>query len=357
MSACIYHDAEAAAICASCDFAVCQVCLDGGKDGVCATCYEEDAHRAERAERAAATEIRRCAYCRAMEDDETPLDPHGYCGSCAALTRCATHEEAIAFGQCQVCRSQYCRKCLGFEDICTGCKAKAAAADRPKPQGTKKLPNAGGTNKLGTDELPKKRPAGAPTKRGTGTQRPGTGKPGTGRTGTGKTGTGKVGTGKLGAEAKPPTRGQAAIQARLQVSSKPIPRTWLIGGGVAAVVLVLGLLVMLMSGGNSAEAVTERMQRRAVSVHQAVVHHYHKSGKLPQRPEEIKQALRTLKVEGASKIRIALDEKRARPESVIYKRDGETNFIIQASDREGELLKRDDGQVFYLDQFFDSGRP
>lgn len=363
MSACIYHDAESVTICPSCDFAVCQQCVDGGEDGVCAECTASNANQAAAAQ---AEEVPRCKYCRIAADDETPIDHDGYCETCAALPRCATHSELIAFDACKSCRSQYCRKCLGFNNVCEACTARQAAAPRPKPAAPK--PGATGPVKAGT----------GPVKSGTGPVKGGTGaiKKGTGPTGRpdaprpkrprppGAAGPAKPGTGRKKPESeldekgrpkkRPPTRGAAAIEAKMQQSQMGQRARMQL---IAAVVVVGAIAMVLLSGwvmrANSTEESSKQVQAQMVEVHRAVVRFHKKHNRLPTNEDDIKRTLKTMAVPNAARYRISLEP--GKPSSVVYQLSGEEGFMIMGVDGKGQLVQNSDGTPVTIDQYYDSG--
>lgn len=332
MSACIYHEAEAVTICPGCDFGVCQACMDGGGDGVCATCFEERQSRQESS--APAAEVRRCNYCRAAEDDLTTIDEEGYCEACRVLPRCSDHSELIAVGQCKGCRQEFCRKCLGFTDYCQSCAAKEKAKPQvPRPPAAPARP-AGAKKKRPAGARP---PAGkAPSKRGDGA---------------GKA-SGK-GPAEAGARKRKPSRGREALQARLEAKSSGRGRVGII---VVAVVCALGLLTFL-SGmylqATSPEEQVKQLEDQMVVVHRAVRHYQHVVGHLPNSPRDIYRSLADMKVSNYRQIHVALLSTDLPKRSILYSHKGAT-FTICASDGTGNLLKTPSGGVISLDQSFDS---
>jgi type II secretory pathway pseudopilin PulG len=351
MADCIYHDAVAVTNCPECDFAVCQACLDGGEDGMCANCTED---RARRAQAVVAEEVARCKYCRIAEDDETPLDHDGYCGTCAALPRCATHDDLIAFDNCKSCRAQYCRKCLGFNNVCESCTAKQkaapprppkpATAERPAGTGAIKRP-PDGAKKPGTG--PVKRPAdGGPPKpkrpRPPAAQAEGA-KPGAKR---------KKGEPELDEKGRPkkrpPSRGTQAVEAKLQSSMGGRARKQFIAVGVVVGAVAIVLLSGLVMRASSTEEQTKQVQDQMVEVHRAVSHYYKQHSRLPSNGEEIKTTMVALGVKNAKRIKIT--DKLA-PGAVFYQLSGEEGFVIMGGDSKGEAIKTGSGAPVTLDQY------
>ncbi len=347
MSSCIYDDAPSVTVCTGCDFGVCQDCIDGGGDGVCKTCYEERSSRQKESafqrEYTVETHVPRCNYCRAAEDETTTLDAEGYCDACRALSRCILHEELIAVGHCKTCRREFCRKCLGFTDVCQECTAK----NKTKPL-KDKAPSATAAPK--PSKSPKKAKKTAPMEEPAASARGTKG---------GKAGTkGLKGKSKqleeepaLKKGPKKPSRGQAAIVEKLQKNSGARSRTQLL---IAASILAIGMLVMV-SGmymhAMSPEEQARKIKDQMVTVHRGVVHHYKKRGKLPKNSEDIQRALAEMKVRGAGRIKITL--KATEPGAVIYV-PGQSGFMVQGADSKGELLMSPTGVPFYLDQYYDS---
>jgi hypothetical protein len=340
MASCIYDDSPSISICPGCDFGVCQDCVDAGSEGVCRTCSEERAHRREssaiqREYEAPSTQVRRCNYCRAAEDDSTALDGDGYCEACRELPRCVAHGDLIAVGNCKSCRREYCRKCLGFTDVCQSCQSR---------QKTRPLSDRGGAAAAAAKAAPKKAKKTSPIE----------GNPPAARKGE-KGGSPPAATAE-GKPGKKRTRGQAAIEERLRAKrSAQHSRTRnLVLAAVAAVFL------LLMSGGAylhamSPEAQAAKIQEQMVTVHRAVVHHYRKTNKLPQSVPEIRAALEEMHVKGARRIKIAM-EGDSRTGAVIYmpSRTG-SGFMIQGANGRGELLMAPNDAPLFLDQYYESG--
>lgn len=346
MSACIYHDAESVTICPSCDFAVCQECLDGGADGVCANCTED---RARQQAQVAAEEVERCKYCRIAADEETTLDHDGYCTTCAALPRCATHDDLIAFDHCKSCRQQFCRKCLGFNNVCEACTIKQKAnPPRPKPPAA-----AGGTGAV-------KRPDGA--KKGTGTVRKGEGPPKPKRPRPPGTAAGKPGA--PGARRKkgepeldekgrpkkrPPSRGTAAMEAKLQSKMGGNARKQLIAAMVVVGACVLVLASSLVMRASSAESQTKVIQDQMVTVHQTVLAYYKEYKRWPPSADAIKDEMIKLGTKDAKRIKVA---DKPEPSAVVYQLSGEDGFMVTGADPKGETIKSTNGNPVALDQYF-----
>lgn len=339
MASCIYDDSPAVGVCPGCDFGVCQSCLDQGTEGVCKTCAEERETRRSnsalnRTYETPAAPVKRCNYCRAAEDEQTSLDEEGYCEACRALPRCIAHADLVAVGHCKTCRREFCRKCLGFTDICQACQAKpktrpltdkaaaeAARGGKPAKKARQTAPMDGGGTKGGK---PKPR---APK-------------------------------GKDGGEATAPkrrTRGQSAIEEKLRAQNANRPKTRLI---VFASVLALGLL-LLVSGtymhAMSPDAQAAKLREQMFVVHRAVVLHYKKTDRFPSSPAEISATLETMNVKGARRIRISSSHTRA-PNTIIYaqNRNG-AGFTIQGADNRGELLLDPNQMPYMLDEYSDTG--
>lgn len=217
MPACMYDDAEATAVCPGCEFGVCQACLDGGGDGYCATCAEDIADRRANS----AIQVARCAFCRAAEDPETPLDQDGYCAVCAERTRCVTHPAALSVERCKGCRKPHCRQCLGFSDYCEPCRAAGRAAPPKRPASPKPRPAPG---RPGSPPRPAARPGSSAPARAGAKGRPGSPKP-----------------------KAPMTRGEAALRARMEAERQTSWLPWLGLGGIVVVGLVL--VLQAASGG------------------------------------------------------------------------------------------------------------
>ena len=329
--------------------------MDGGGDGVCKTCFEERSSRqresAFQRERTVEAVVPRCNYCRAAEDEATTLDAEGYCDACRALSRCILHEELIAVGHCKTCRREFCRKCLGFTDVCQECTAKAKTKPlKDKAPSAAAAPKPGKSPKKAKKTSPMEAPA--PAAKGA-------------RTGTGPMKAGAAAAGKKGKtkglpeDAEPPkkgpkkpSRGQAAMEEKLQKNSAKRSRTQLIA---AASILALGILIMV-SGmymhAMSPEEQARRVKDQMVTVHRGVVHHYRKNGKLPKSSEDIQRALAELKVKGAGKIKISL-RTATEPGAVVYV-PSQSGFMIQGADNKGQLLLSPAGSPFFLDQYYDS---
>jgi hypothetical protein len=344
MASCIYDDSPSVAICSGCDFGVCQACLDGGGDGVCRTCAEERAHRREssaiqREYEAPAVQVRRCNYCRAAEDDSTTLDGDGYCEACRDLPRCVAHSDLIAVGNCKACRREYCRKCLGFTDVCQSCQAR---------QKTRPLTDKGGAaaaaGKPVTKKARKTSPIEAPA--------PAARKGDKGGGGT------AAATGPDGKPAKKRSRGQAVIEEKLRSAhtSEQSKTKKLVLAAATAVVLLLmpaGAYLQAMSP----EAQSAKIYEQMVVVHRGVVHHYRKTNKIPKSVPEIRAALEEMNVKGARRIKIAMDDD-SRTGAVIYapSQTG-SGFMIQGADSRGELLMAPNDTPLFLDQYYESGNP
>lgn len=322
--------------------------MDNGGDGVCKTCYEENAIRATdsatRQDSAVDANVARCNYCRAAEDDVTTIDAEGYCDACRALSRCILHEELIAVGHCKTCRREFCRKCLGFTDVCQECTTKA----KTKPL-KEKAPSAAAAAK--PSKSPKKAKKTAPMEEPAARGAPKGAKTGTKNLKGGKGSKPLEEDVPAAKKPKKPSRGQAAIQEKLEKKSTGRSRTQVIA---AASILALGILIMV-SGmwmhAMSPEEQARKLKEQMITVHRGVVHHYRKNGRLPKNADDIRMALTDLKVRNASKIKISL--KSAEPGAVIYV-PGQSGFMVQGADSKGELLKSAAGVPFYFDQYYDS---
>ncbi|MEB3328798.1 MAG: hypothetical protein VKQ33_06160 [Candidatus Sericytochromatia bacterium] len=340
MATCIYDDSPSVTICPGCDFGVCQACVDTGSEGVCRTCSEERAHRREssaiqRAYDAPVVQARRCNYCRAPEDETLTLDGDGYCEACRDLPRCVAHSDLVAVGNCKSCRREYCRKCLGFTDVCQSCQTR---------QKTRPLTDRGGAAAGGAKPGPKKARKTSPidsqppaARKGDREEAPAAARP-------------------AGKPGKKRSRGQVAIEEKLraQQEAKQSRTRNLVLASVAA------LLLLMMSGGAylhamSPEAQAAKIHEQMVTVHRAVVHHYRKTNKLPQSVPEIRAALADLHVKGARRIKIAM-EGDSRTGAVIYvpSRTG-SGFMIQGANSRGELLMAPNDAPLFLDQYYESG--
>lgn len=323
--------------------------MDGGGDGVCKTCFEERSSRqresAFQREYTVETQVPRCNYCRAAEDETTTLDPEGYCDACRALSRCVLHEELIAVGHCKACRREFCRKCLGFTDVCQECTAKS----KTKPL-KDRAPSAAAAPK--SSKSPKKARKTAPMEAPAPAARGSRGSKGTGSKSK-----------PLPPEAgeppkkgpKKPSRGQAAIEEKLSKKAGTRSRTQML---IAASILAIGMLVMV-SGmymhAMSPEEQARRVKEQMIVVHRGVTHFYRKKGQPPKDIAEIKGALAEMRIKGANKIKISLS-KGGEPGAVIYI-PGQSGFMIQGADNKGEVLKSPAGAPFTLDHYYDSTTP
>lgn len=350
MSACIYHDADAVAICPSCDFGVCQACLDGGSEGVCQTCLEEREFRqknsAVQREYTPEAVVPRCNYCRAQADDETPLDSDGYCPTCSILARCVSHHDLIAVGPCKGCRRDFCRKCLGFTDVCPTCTAQ----NRVKTKSPTKPMAAGGRSP--TRPMNGKAP---PAPAG----KVGTGKTGTGKTGTGKTGTGGMAKGAKGAPEDKPKRsrgGKEAVEAKLQAQTSGSALRYQIAGvAVAFLLLIFGGFSFLRASASSPEEQAKRLQEQMVAVHKAVLAHQTKLARLPSNQAELMASLQGVEVPDRKHLKVVLRASSApmnagEPNTVYYQPAGD-GFVVVATDREGKPLVDARGSMIMLDQY------
>lgn len=368
MSACIYHDSEAVAVCPGCDFGVCQECMDGGTEGVCSTCAEERdmrrQHSALQREYTVEEAVARCHYCRAAADEETPLDEHGYCPTCTTLARCCLHDDLIAVGHCKSCRKEYCRKCLGFTDVCQSCTAKNKS--RPKTAPPPPPPARSGKKKtLGT--TPIKEPAAKSGAAVTGRLKEGTRRkseasgPLKTEAAVGKGGK-KKGTEELDEKGrkkpKPPSRGTLAMEARLAAKAPARKRSHLVIAAVAVVaVVVIGLGSTM--GKVSADDQSRKINDQMVSVHRAILHFYKANGKLPNSSDQVYRALADIGVHNARSIRLASKPqgrvmRSGEPDSVVIDLTNST-FTVMGTDKTGTLIKDPHGAPVFLDQTFDSG--
>lgn len=385
MSSCIYHDAEAVTICPSCDFGVCQQCMDEGEDGICATCAEERSHRraqsAVQREYETAVAVKRCSYCRAAEDDETPLDEQGYCPTCAVLSRCTTHSELVAVGHCKSCRQEYCRKCLGFTDICQSCQAKPKVA--PSAGGTGSKPAAGraapgkaasarpgtgraaparaqasaGTPKTGhlgksakTGRMPE---PDAPARR---RKSPPSGKPGARPDDKRKRrpeAAGPAGKGAKPAQKnkRPLSRGEQALLAKREAASPGLSRSTFLFGGVGALICVVFLAGMFHPP--SEGDYMERTRGQMLAVHRAVLGYYQKTQRLPSNAQDLQVALSELRMPEARGVKLRFNQPPDAPGQVVYRSAG-AGFEIKASGLKGGYLMHGEKQLI-LDQYYDSG--
>lgn len=217
----MYDDAEATAFCPGCEFGVCEACMEKGAEGFCATCAEDMADRRANS----AIQIARCAFCRAAEDPDTPLDKDGYCPVCAERTRCSTHPAALSVARCKGCRKPFCRQCLGFSDHCGACQASGRMAPAPprrpapaakRPPTPTARPPANGTKKAAAGPAPKRPPSRSGAL------------PAKGRA--------------PNAKPRPPiSRGEAALRARLEAEPRNRYLPWIGLGGFVAIAAVLAL--------------------------------------------------------------------------------------------------------------------
>ena len=326
--------------------------MDGGSEGVCKTCAEERTSRRENSalqrEYVVETVVARCNYCRAAEDESTVLDHDGYCEACRALPRCVQHEDLIAVGHCKTCRREFCRKCLGFTDVCQDCTAKSKTKTKSLKE---KAPTAGAGTKS-PKAAPKKakptEPAVAKAKTGGIKGKPGSKPPAEPNTDAEK-------------KASPSlaTRGRKSLEQRLEnqaavAAAGRKPPTLV----AVASVLAIGILA-LVSGAYlhamSPEEQAKRMKHQMVQVHRGVVHYMKTMKKAPRDEGEIRRALNELKVPGASKIAISVGANQ--PSCVIYKPSRSGGFIVQATNERGELILDGPGSPAFLDQYFDSSKP
>ncbi|MEB3197610.1 MAG: hypothetical protein VKP62_10450 [Candidatus Sericytochromatia bacterium] len=320
MASCIYDDSPAVSVCSGCDFGVCQACLDQGEDGVCRTCSEERAHRrtssaVQREYEAPTASSRRCNYCRAAEDEQTHLDDEGYCDACRALPRCISHADLVAVGHCKSCRREFCRKCLGFTDVCQSCQAKP----KTRPLNERSAPDAARSGKSNKKAKKTSPIDGAPAAKG----------------GAGK---GAKGAAPANAASDKRNRGRNAIQERLKTQNAPQSRARM----VTLAVVVAGFLLLLASGtymhAMSPEAQEDKLREQVQTVHRAVFEHYSESRQLPRTADEVTRVLLARNVKNARRIRIAGEEARI-PNAVVYEcNPAGTHFLVQARDRDGRWL-------------------
>jgi hypothetical protein len=357
MAGCIYHDAEAVAVCPGCDFGVCQTCMDDGSEGVCSTCSEERdmrrQHSALQREFTVEEQVARCNYCRAAADEDTPIDDHGYCPTCTTLARCCLHDDLIAVGHCKSCRKEYCRKCLGFTDVCQTCTAKnklkpvkappPAAAARPlkkKASGTTPIKEGTVRAKVAPVPVGKKKAKSAPlevvpAKVARSTQE-------------------LDENGKK--KKKPPSRGTLAMAAKLAAKSPARPRWQWLASGAVAFVIVIALSGLLHAG--SPEDNSRHLQEQMITVHRGILHYYQLHNTLPKSANEIYTALADLKVPNPRSIHIARKPPRAKKvagaaNSVLFDVTG-GSFIVTAADATGSILTDPRGDMVFLDQSYDS---
>lgn len=329
--------------------------MDEGADGVCSTCSEERAVRAQTSavqrEWEVAQQVPRCNYCRAAADDETPLDEEGYCEACRVLPRCTDHADLIAVGHCKSCRQEFCRKCLGFTDVCQACAAKQKAKPAAKP-GTKsgaKPAGAGSSAKAGASGAKpggarpkKKRPPGAAEAEPKGARPKGKGgKPAVELDEKGRP------------KKKPPTRGQTAVAEKMKAKSAGRSKLFIIMSSVAGALCVLVLLSGMWLKANSPEAESVRLQEQMIQVHRAVIHYQNKTHRLPGSADDIRAALAELRLKGANRIRVVMAGAGSSPSSVVFEPKGES-FFIRAADGKGQELRNASGGVVEINQYFDS---
>lgn len=325
--------------------------MDEGADGVCATCAEERSIRQQQSavqrDWEVAQQVPRCNYCRAAGDEETPLDEEGYCEACRVLPRCSDHSDLIAVGHCKSCRQEFCRKCLGFTDVCQACaaKQKAKPAAKPgtksgaRPAGASAGSKAGATAGKPTGARKKKRPPGAAAPEPKGAR---------------PKGKKEVELDEKGRpKKKPPTRGQTAVAEKLKAKAAGRNKLYIMISSVAGALCVLVLLSGMWIKANSPEAESKRLQDQMVAVHRAVGYYYRKTNQLPRTGQDIQAALMEMRVKGANRIRIVAAGAPPAPSSIVYEPKGEA-FYIKAADGKGALLKNEAGGVIQLDQYFDS---
>ncbi|MDB5100872.1 MAG: hypothetical protein JWM80_5293 [Cyanobacteria bacterium RYN_339] len=353
MSACIYHDAEAVAICPSCDFGVCQTCMDQGSEGVCSTCSEERdmrrQHSALQREYTVEEQVARCNYCRAQADEETPLDGQGYCPTCSTLARCCLHDDLIAVGHCKSCRKEYCRKCLGFTDVCQSCTAK----NKSRP--TKAAPPSTVKNvkKRAAGTSPMKESASG-RKDGEGRRRDETAALKGGGTKSSKNAPAEPENGEK-KKKKAPTRGMIAMEAKMAAKAPAPKRFPIIAAALVGAVGVIVFLSGTMLNASSPEGQLKLRQEEMVKVHRGVIQYYKDHGKLPSKPDQIVGTLRRMDVKGAEKLKIAMGmgQKGSPPNTILYAASGAT-FMVLAADDKGKVLLNSRGQPLSLDQSYDS---
>lgn len=329
MSGCIYHDAESVSICPSCDFGVCQQCMDEGSEGVCSTCSEERDNRRQNSalqrEYTVEEQVPRCNYCRVAADADAPHDEQGYCEACRTLARCCVHDELIAVGHCKTCRKEYCRKCLGFTDVCQTCTAqnktkplKPPPATAAKPSKAKKPASAGA-----------KGPAKSPGK---------------------STAKNTAPLAESSSKQKAPTRGKLAMEAKLNARAAKRGPGQIVIFGIIGAIACIWFLGSLVVNASSPESQSKLLQAQMKTVQKAVLHYFDKNKRLPLEPREIYQSLGELKVKDATKITILLYADR-KPGSVLYRVNPPNNsFMIQGTNSKGEILAVD-GQALVLDQY------
>jgi hypothetical protein len=329
--------------------------MDDGSDGVCSTCSEERdlrrQHSAVQREYTVEEQVARCNYCRAQADEETPLDAQGYCPTCTSLARCCLHDDLIAVGHCKSCRQEYCRKCLGFTDVCQSCTAKnksrpAKAAPPPAVKSGKK--RAAGTSPMKEDAPAARKEGGTKRKKGDTAPLKGS---------TGKVAPDPADPDGKKKKKKAPTRGMIAMEQRM--AAKAAPRNFrVVAASVAGAFVCLLLLSGMFMHASSPDEQSRRLQEQMIVVHRGIVHYYKMNSKLPKSPDQIYAALGQLNVRNARKIHIAPKPPRVTsvpqaPNSVLYEVQGST-FIVTAADSTGNILKDPRGDMVFLDQGFDS---
>jgi hypothetical protein len=331
--------------------------MDEGSEGVCSTCSEERdmrrQHSALQREYTVEEQVARCNYCRAQADDETPLDEQGYCPTCSSLARCCLHDDLIAVGHCKSCRQEYCRKCLGFTDVCQSCTAKNKArapkqAPPPAVKGTKK--RAAGTSPIKEKDAPaasgkkegtKRRDESAPLK-GTKNLAKGAAPEPAEKDGKNK-------------KKKAPTRGMIAMEQRMAAKAPPPKRFPVLAASAVGAVLCIVVLSGMFMHASSPEEQAKLRQEEMITVHRGVIEYYKENGKLPKKPEQIVSALRRLNVKGVEKLKISLGPVRNQvtPNTILVSGSGAT-FEVLASDDQGRVMTNSRGQPLALDQSYDS---
>jgi hypothetical protein len=327
--------------------------MDTGVDGVCATCSEERAIRQQESavqrDWEVAQNVPRCNYCRAAEDEDTTLDTEGYCDACRVLPRCSDHSELIAVGHCKSCRQEFCRKCLGFTDVCQSCAAKQKAKPPSKPPGASTAPKAGASSgaKPSGARPKKKRPPGADKAAPKGATKPGEAPP--------KRKKGEPELDEKGRpKKKPPPRGQAAMVDKLKAKQSGKKKVYILATSVVGALCVLVLLSGMWMKAVSPEEQAKRVEEKMVVVHRAVLHYHKVTGQLPNTTDDIYRALGDMRVKGAKSIKIGLSPAEV-PGGVVFKRE-KGAFYITGADTTGQVLKNANGQAIYLDQYFDSSQ-
>ena len=358
MSACIYHDAEAAAICPSCDFGVCATCMDLGSEGVCSTCSEERdmrrQHSALQREYTVEEQVARCNYCRAQADEETPLDGQGYCPTCSTLARCSLHDDLIAVGHCKSCRKEYCRKCLGFTDVCQSCTAK----NKTRP--TKAAPpsvSSKPSKKKGTGTGPMKESA-ARAKDGPSGRKKGGTEPLRG----GERGSRGKGTTELDENGKkkkrPPSRGTLVMEQKLASKAPSRRSLQILAASVAGALVCILMLSGAFLHASAPEEQARKMQEQMLTVHKAVMLYYKQNGTLPGNPDQIYGAMGSLRVKNPKKIHVGIlrgnDKGPFGPNTVLFMQIGGKGFQVAASDSKGKVIMDPNGAMVALDQSYDS---